>query len=99
MTSPPVLLSASFQHELESKITIFLPNIAIVYCTVIIFCALGREEWDPETTLYQPYEVEQIIMPDNAQCLAVQVFLKMLQLPFRIQYRMNAEHMSPTGKS
>lgn len=58
----------------------------------------GQEGWDPYTIIYQPYEVEQLLLPDSAHCLAVQGFLKMLQLPFSVQYRMNAEFMSPSGK-
>ncbi|KAK7591044.1 hypothetical protein V9T40_002657 [Parthenolecanium corni] len=58
----------------------------------------SQEEWDPYTIVYQPYEVEQLLLPDSAHCLAVQGFLKMLQLPFSVQYRMNAEYMSPSGK-
>lgn len=48
--------------------------------------------------LYQPYEVEQILLPDNANCLAVQAFLRMCQLNYQIESRANAEAMSPTGK-
>lgn len=48
--------------------------------------------------LFQPYEVEQILLPDNANCLAVQAFLKMCDLEFQVEPRANAEAMSPTGK-
>jgi metaxin len=48
--------------------------------------------------LYQPYEVEQILLPDNANCLAVQAFLKMCGLDFEVVPRNNAEYMSPSGK-
>ena len=48
--------------------------------------------------MYQPYEVEQILLPDNANCLAVQAYLKMCNLPFTIEPRSNAEYMSPNGR-
>lgn len=66
----------------------------LIYSTILS----GQEGWDPYTVIYQPYEVEQLLLPDSAHCLAVQGFLKMLQLPFSVQYRMNAEYMSPSGK-
>ena len=43
-------------------------------------------------------QVEQILLPDNASCLAVQAFLHMAALDFTIEMRSNAEHMSPSGK-
>ena len=47
---------------------------------------------------YQPYEVEQILLPDNANCLAVQTLLKMCDLSFQVEPRWNTENMSPTNK-
>ena len=44
------------------------------------------------------FQVEQILLPDNASCLAVQAFLHMAALDFTIEMRSNAEHMSPSGK-
>ncbi|KAG5310680.1 MTX2 protein, partial [Acromyrmex insinuator] len=58
----------------------------------------AQESWPQPITLYQPYEVEQILLPDNANCLAVQAFLKMCQLDFQIEPRKNAEFMSPSGR-
>ena len=43
-------------------------------------------------------QVEQILLPDNATCLAVQAFLHMAGLDFTIEMRSNAENMSPSGK-
>ena len=43
-------------------------------------------------------QVEQILLPDNASCLAVQAFLHMAGLDFTIEMRSNAENMSPSGK-
>ena len=43
-------------------------------------------------------QVEQILLPDNASCLAVQAFLHMAALDFTIEMRSNAENMSPSGK-
>ncbi|XP_045469580.1 metaxin-2 isoform X2 [Harmonia axyridis] len=62
------------------------------------FCKTAQEPWPSDVKLYQPYEVEQILLPDNANCLAVQAFLRMCQLNYQIESRANAEAMSPTGK-
>lgn len=56
------------------------------------------EEWDEDTVVYQPYEVEQLLMPDCSNCLAVRSYLKMLNVNFLLCCRPNAEFMSPTGK-
>jgi len=58
----------------------------------------AHEPWPKDVKLYQPYEVEQILLPDNANCLAVQAFLRMCNLDFEIVSRANAEFMSPSGK-
>ncbi|XP_031779549.1 metaxin-2 isoform X3 [Nasonia vitripennis] len=57
-----------------------------------------QEPWPQPIHLYQPYEVEQILLPDNANCLAVQAYLKMCNLDFTIEPRWNAEYMSPSAK-
>ncbi|KAK2577004.1 hypothetical protein KPH14_011966 [Odynerus spinipes] len=57
----------------------------------------AQEPWPQLIQLYCPYEVEQILLPDNANCLAVQAFLKMCNLDFQIEPRRNAEYMSPNG--
>ncbi|XP_023246180.1 metaxin-2 [Copidosoma floridanum] len=57
-----------------------------------------QEPWPQPIHLYQPYEVEQILLPDNANCLAVQAYLKMCNLDFQIEPRWNAEFMSPSAK-
>jgi len=48
--------------------------------------------------VYQPHEVEQILLPDNANTLAVQAFLRMCGLKYQIEPRKNAEYMSPSGR-
>uniref|UniRef100_A0A069DRQ5 Putative mitochondrial outer membrane protein n=1 Tax=Panstrongylus megistus TaxID=65343 RepID=A0A069DRQ5_9HEMI len=58
----------------------------------------GQEPWPDNVQLFQPYETEQILLPDMANCLAVQAFLKMCQLKFTVAYRVNAEDMSPSGR-
>lgn len=37
-------------------------------------------------------------MPDNANCLAVQAFLRMCNVEFQLETRSNAEYMSPSGR-
>ena len=63
-----------------------------------IFPFLGSDSWPSDAQLYQPFEVEQILLNDNASCLAVQAFLNMTRLDFTVEMRANAEHMSPNGK-
>ncbi|KAJ8926104.1 hypothetical protein NQ315_009961 [Exocentrus adspersus] len=58
----------------------------------------AQEPWPKDVKLFQPYDVEQILLPDNANCLAVQAFLKMCHLEFQLELRANAESMSPTLK-
>lgn len=43
---------------------------------LLIKYLLAQEPWPDNVKLFQPYEVEQILLPDNASCLAVQAFLK-----------------------
>ncbi|KAL7731861.1 hypothetical protein ACLKA6_017439 [Drosophila palustris] len=59
---------------------------------------LAEEPWPEDATLYQPFEAEQILLPENASCLAVKAYLKMCNLPFGIRSCANAEHMSPGGR-
>jgi len=58
----------------------------------------AQEPWPTNVQLFQPYEVEQILLPDSATCLAVQAFLHMCHLDFTIEMRSNAENMSPSGR-
>ncbi|KAL1132320.1 hypothetical protein AAG570_010276 [Ranatra chinensis] len=58
----------------------------------------GQEPWPEDVKLYQHYETEQILLPDNANCLAVQAFLKMCKLDFKVEYKPNADYMSPSGR-
>lgn len=65
---------------------------------LIFFFSPAQEPWPQPITLYQPYEVEQILLPDNVNCLAVQAYLKICNLEFQIEPRWNAEYMSPSAK-
>ncbi|XP_015265907.1 PREDICTED: metaxin-2 isoform X2 [Gekko japonicus] len=58
----------------------------------------AAEPWPENAALYQPLKEEQILLSDNAACLAVQAFLQMCSLPVQVVYRANAEYMSPSGK-
>nr|CAD7462331.1 unnamed protein product [Timema tahoe] len=70
-----------------------------VLLTESIAVELGAQEpWPQDVKLFQPYEVEQILLPDNANCLAVQTYLKMCDLNFEVEQRYNAENMSPSGR-
>lgn len=43
--------------------------------------------------IYQPYEAEQILLAENASCLAVKTYLKMLDRDFSVRSCANAEFM------
>jgi len=58
----------------------------------------STEPWPNGVQLFQPFEVEQVLLSDNANILAVQAFLNMLNLEYTIEMRANVEHMSPSGK-
>ncbi|XP_076680412.1 metaxin-2 isoform X2 [Andrena cerasifolii] len=58
----------------------------------------AQEPWPQTLTLFQPYEVEQILLPDSANCLAVKAFLKMCGIDFQVKLRANAEYMSPSNR-
>lgn len=73
-----------------------MPNVLL---TEVVSMELGSAEpWPADAQLFQPFEVEQILLSDNANCLAVQAFLHMAQLEFGIEMRANTEHMSPSGR-
>lgn len=57
----------------------------------------ATEPWTEEAKLYQPFEVEQILLPENASCLSVKAFLRMCNLHYQVEMRLNAESMSPSG--
>lgn len=59
---------------------------------------IASQPWPQQAHLYQPYEEEQILLAENASCLAVRTYLTMLNLPFVVDQRANAEFMSPGGK-
>ena len=41
---------------------------------------IASEPWPTDVQLYQPFEVEQVLLPDNANILTVQAFLNMSNL-------------------
>ena len=59
---------------------------------------IASEPWPTDVQLYQPFEVEQVLLPDNANILTVQAYLNMSNLEYTIEMRSNAEHMSPSGR-
>ncbi|XP_046399230.1 metaxin-2-like [Ischnura elegans] len=61
-------------------------------------CFHYDERWQDDIHLYEPYEVEQALPTDYANCLAVQAYLKMCKLNFTVEMRGNAEFMSPSGQ-
>ncbi|GFR26656.1 metaxin-2 [Trichonephila clavata] len=72
-----------------------MPSVLLTESVVAGLSA--AESWQEDTKLYQPFEVEQILLPDNAACLSVKAFLRMCNLSFQVEMRTNAESMSPSG--
>ncbi|XP_070541605.1 metaxin-2-like isoform X2 [Ptychodera flava] len=58
----------------------------------------GEEKMQDYVYLFQPYEVQQILLPETAQSLAVKTFLSMCGIKYQLELRTNAEQMSPSGK-
>lgn len=54
------------------------------------------EPWG-NAVLYQPYEAEQILLAENASCLATKALLNMCNLEYDVKTYSNAEFMSPGG--
>ncbi|PIK56834.1 putative metaxin-2 [Apostichopus japonicus] len=52
---------------------------------------------DEELELYQPFQKDQITLPEEVQCMAVKTLLHMCKIPFSLRLRANAENMSPSG--
>ncbi|KAH7731652.1 metaxin 2 [Aphelenchoides avenae] len=57
----------------------------------------ANPEW-VDASLFAPYQNEQALLYEYAECVAVRAFLKMTGLPFRLEQRPNAEFISPNGK-
>ncbi|XP_059062433.1 uncharacterized protein LOC131855207 [Achroia grisella] len=85
-------------EEFAFGINLLNNNVACVGDNITKLIQMAQEPWPDNVKLFQPYEVEQILLPDNASCLAVQAFLKMCNLPFEVEMRWNAEFMSPSGR-
>uniref|UniRef100_A0A915CBT2 Thioredoxin-like fold domain-containing protein n=1 Tax=Parascaris univalens TaxID=6257 RepID=A0A915CBT2_PARUN len=45
-----------------------------------------------------PYQNQQALLNEYADCVAARAFLRMAELPIHLEERPNAEFMSPTGK-
>ncbi|KHN76196.1 Putative ATP-dependent RNA helicase [Toxocara canis] len=54
-------------------------------------------EWT-DAALFAPYQNQQALLNEYADCVAARAFLRMVELPIRLEERPNAEFMSPTGK-
>lgn len=57
-----------------------------------------EEAWPADALLYQPLEMQQILLPEYASSLAVQTYLRMCHLPYEERSCANAEFMSPGGR-
>ncbi|CAG9805208.1 unnamed protein product [Chironomus riparius] len=56
---------------------------------------LERVEMGEKIIIYQPYDEVQILLAENASCLAVKTYLKMLGRDFVVKSCTNAEFMAP----
>lgn len=59
---------------------------------------IANEPWSEDAKLYQPFDVDQILLSENADCLSVKAYLRMCDLNFTVEMRANAESMSPCGE-
>jgi metaxin len=72
-----------------------MPNVLL---TESIAVELGASEpWPEDVKLFQPFELEQILLPEVAAVRSVEAFLRMCSLHFNVDQRANAEQMSPSG--
>lgn len=54
--------------------------------------------WPKDVCLYQPLEEMQLLLPEQASCLAVKTYLRMCRLPYTEHQCDNAEFMSTGGR-
>lgn len=92
LQSSGILTKECLRTQICGKL--FLNNKTL-FSYAYILCCIGEGDWPKTTVLYQPYETEQILLPENSKCLAVKTFLKMAGLEFIVEARENAEYMSP----
>lgn len=72
-----------------------MPNVLLTESISLEFGAC--EPWPEDVKLFQPFELEQILLPEVATVRSVQAFLRMCSLEFTVDQRANAEQMSPSG--
>lgn len=86
MSSP--VTSQLLEQEIMGKYRVqnlFMSGWAFIdhsmYCLVCLLPIhpLAEEPWANDTKLYQPYEAEQILLAENASCLAVKAYLNVMQ--------------------
>ncbi|CAD5222377.1 unnamed protein product [Bursaphelenchus xylophilus] len=56
----------------------------------------SNSEW-LDAELFSPFQKEQALLYEHAEWVAARAFLKMVNLPFGLEQRPNAEFMSPDG--
>lgn len=72
-----------------------MPNVLLSESMAV---ELGSsEQWPDDVRLFEPFEFEQILLPEVATVRSVQAFLRMCSLKFSVDQRANAEQMSPSG--
>ncbi|XP_033126224.1 metaxin-2-like [Anneissia japonica] len=58
----------------------------------------GEQNVPQHVDIFQPLEETQILLPEQAQCLAVKALLHMCGINFTVKEKQNAEQMSPSGE-
>ena len=69
-----------------------------MYLRYITIITEVEETWRDDVELYQPRDVEQILLPDYAVCLAAKAFFKINNLKFKTVMCENAEMMLPVQR-
>lgn len=51
----------------------------MIQCCFVVSHIIAIEPWNDDAKLYQPYEAEQILLAENASCLAVKAYLNVFK--------------------
>ncbi|XP_023026149.2 metaxin-2 [Leptinotarsa decemlineata] len=100
--------NSSMDVEIETRASIGLKGVGEMVLDFSItnetvdktpsFSGVSQDAWQIDTVLFQSHKDRQMILPELANCLAVEAFLRMCDLDYDIEQRSNAEAMSPSLK-
>lgn len=63
------------EQELMGNVNFIYLSFKLLTGNSLDFDSIAAEPWSNDTVMYQPYEVEQILLAENASCLAAKAFL------------------------